>query len=201
MKLRFSPTSPYVRKVSISAIELGIDDQIERQLTDAWSPESDIADDNPLSKVPALSTEDAGVLCDSTAICQYLDHRAGGQLFPADPADDSYAVLRLYWLANGVMDASVQCAIERFKRPEDARSEEWTRKQVGKIKRALPLVEREIERQGQNLNIATITTAAALGYIAFRQDAEVGWRAHSSLASWYDQFARRPSMEQTRPDL
>ena len=201
MKLRYSPTSPYVRKVSIAAIELGIADQIERQPTDPWSSESDLIDENPLSKVPTLSTEDAGVLCDSTAICQYLNHRTGGQLFPVDLAADGYAVLRLYWLANGVMDASVQCAIERFKRPEEARSEKWAGMQTEKIKRALPLLEREIGRQGQNVNIATITTGAALGYIAFRQDAEVNWRAYSSLASWYDRFAQRPSMEQTQPDL
>ena len=42
MKLRYSPTSPYVGKVVVTAIEAGLDDRIERIETDVWSPETDI---------------------------------------------------------------------------------------------------------------------------------------------------------------
>ena len=36
MKLRYSPASPYVRKVTVLAIETGLDGRIERVSTDVW---------------------------------------------------------------------------------------------------------------------------------------------------------------------
>ena len=54
MKLRFSPASPYVRKVSITLIETGLEDRVEKIPTNVWDPETDIAGDNPLGKVPTL---------------------------------------------------------------------------------------------------------------------------------------------------
>ncbi len=55
MKLRYSPTSPYVRKVVVTAIEAGLDERIERVETDVWSPETDIAEDNPWARDPRSS--------------------------------------------------------------------------------------------------------------------------------------------------
>ena len=60
MKLRYSLTSPYVRKVVVAAIELGIDGRIEKIPTNTADPASGLANDNPLSKVPALLTDDRG---------------------------------------------------------------------------------------------------------------------------------------------
>ena len=64
MKLRYSPTSPYVRKVLVAAIEVGLKDKIEIILTDPWDPETDLPDDNPLGKVPTLITENGMTLVD-----------------------------------------------------------------------------------------------------------------------------------------
>jgi glutathione S-transferase len=40
VKLRYSPTSPYVRKVLVAAIEVGLKDEIEIILTEPWDPET-----------------------------------------------------------------------------------------------------------------------------------------------------------------
>ena len=58
MRLRYSPTSPYVRKVTATAHELGLDERIERVPTNAWDPASDLPGDNPLGKVPTLLLDD-----------------------------------------------------------------------------------------------------------------------------------------------
>ena len=42
MKLRWAPGSPFVRKVTVIALETGLDDRIERMLTDYHKPDSDI---------------------------------------------------------------------------------------------------------------------------------------------------------------
>ena len=54
MKLYYSPTSPFVRKVNVAAIELGLDAQIERIVTNPWIAPEDLSADNPLSKVPTI---------------------------------------------------------------------------------------------------------------------------------------------------
>jgi len=54
MKLRYSPLSPFVRKVTVTLIETGLEDKVERIPTDVWDPETDIAKDNPLGKIPRL---------------------------------------------------------------------------------------------------------------------------------------------------
>jgi glutathione S-transferase len=62
MKLRYSPTSPYVRKVVVTALELGIDGRIERIATNTADPATGLAADNPLAKEPAQLTDDIGPL-------------------------------------------------------------------------------------------------------------------------------------------
>ena len=73
MRLCFSPTSPYVRKVRACAITREIDRQIELVPTDANASLPEFVAINPLSKVPALVTDDGVALFDSPVICEYLD--------------------------------------------------------------------------------------------------------------------------------
>ena len=58
MKLRYSLTSPYVRKVVVAAIELGLDGRIEKIPTNTADPASGLANDNPRAKVTALRTDE-----------------------------------------------------------------------------------------------------------------------------------------------
>jgi len=48
MQLRYSPTSPYVRKVMVTAIETGLDKDIEKIPTNSWAPDTDLPDNNPV---------------------------------------------------------------------------------------------------------------------------------------------------------
>ncbi len=61
MKIYYSPTSPYVRKVLAVAHELGLADRIER-LPAAAHPvnrDREILAHNPLGQVPTLLTDEA----------------------------------------------------------------------------------------------------------------------------------------------
>ncbi len=87
MKLRYAPASPYVRKVTVTLIETGLEDRVERIPTNVWDPATDIATVNPLGKIPALITDDGQVLFDSPVICEYLDGlHDGDRPFPASGA-------------------------------------------------------------------------------------------------------------------
>jgi glutathione S-transferase len=73
VKLCFVPTSPYVRKVRACAITREIDGQIELVPTNVAASGPEFVAINPLSKVPALVTDDGVALFDSPVICEYLD--------------------------------------------------------------------------------------------------------------------------------
>src|SRR3546814_10454117 len=86
MKLHYSATSPYVRKVMAVAIEAGLADRLDK-VPAAASPvgvNDTLNRDNPLGKVPCLVTDDGQALFDSRVICEYLDSLAGGRLFRSE---------------------------------------------------------------------------------------------------------------------
>lgn len=198
MKLRYSPTSPYVRKVLVTALECGLEDRIERVVTNAWAPDTDLVQDNPLSKVPALVTEGGEVLFDSPVICEYLDSLHGGKkLFPAS-GGARWNQLRLHALGDGILDAAVQVRIETFIRPEPYRWTGWVERQSAAIIRATDALEQECEAWGDDFLAGQIAVACGLDYVDFR--AVVEWRAgHPRLAAWLDRQLARPSMAATRP--
>ena len=197
MKLRYSGTSPFVRKVLVLAIELGLDKKIERQPTNPNDAASDLAKQNPLVKVPSLQLDDGSSLYDSPVICEYLDSLAGNKFHPANgPA--RWTALRRQALADGIMDAGVLGRGE-FLRPAGEKSEGFITRQKAKMANALDALEAEAEKLGDGLDIGLIAIASALGYVDFRYAAE-NWRAkRPKLARWYDRFARRPSMQATAP--
>ncbi|MEM7208564.1 MAG: glutathione S-transferase N-terminal domain-containing protein [Pseudomonadota bacterium] len=202
MKLRFSPTSPYVRKVSVCAIELGLSDRLEQVMTDPWDSSNDLSDDNPLGRVPALIDDNGQHLYDSAVICEFLDSLSdAAALFPAD--DSRWRVLRQHALADGLIDAGVNALIERFKRPQETSSEEWAQFQLDAVRRALVTLENDVaDFSGAPINIAQITCGVALGYLDFRYKDEIDWRANClQLASWYEEFSQRDSMLQTVPKM
>jgi len=73
LKLRYSPTSPYVRKVSVVLLETGQGASVERIGTNPWDPQTNLAENNPLGRVPALVTESGDQIFDSPVICEFLD--------------------------------------------------------------------------------------------------------------------------------
>ena len=72
MKLAYSPASPFVRKVRVAAVELGLAERITLEPTIVLPTERHDEyqqHGNPLAKVPALTLDDGRVLYDSLVIC------------------------------------------------------------------------------------------------------------------------------------
>ncbi len=199
MQLRYSQTSPYVRKVMMVAHEAGVADRIEISPTDVWAPDSPIVRDNPLAKIPTLLTEDGLVLFDSPVIAEYLDSLGGGRLFPAG-GNARWKALRQQALADGICDASVLRLLES-RRPESLRSADWADRQRRAVTRALDLLEREVPDlpSADAPTIGGIATLAALGYLDFRFGKE-GWRqGRPGLANWFEAASGRDSFKRTAP--
>ena len=198
MKLRYSPASPYVRKVMITAIETGLDGRIEIVPTSVWDPATDIAGDNPLGKVPALITDGGEVLYDSPVICEYLDSlHDGAKLFPPS-GGARWTALRRQALADGILDAAGGRLLEG-KRPDGERSDAWTARLAAAIGRALDALEDEADAMGDAATIGHVAVGCALGYLDFRF-ADDHWRSgRPALADWYEVFAQRRSVIATMP--
>ncbi len=200
MKLRFSPTSPYVRKVMVTLHETGLIDQVKLVATNVWDAATDISDTNPLGKVPALTLDDGTVFVDSPMICEYLDSLHDGvSLYPA-PGPLRWRTLRLQALADGILDASVDRIIEIGRRPKELRWPDWLDRRKTSTARTLDLLEREAPTFIEDACIGKVALGCALGYVDFRF-ADDQWRdGRPNLAAWYDNgFAKRPSMVATMP--
>jgi glutathione S-transferase len=198
MKLYFSPSSPFVRKVLVCAHELGLADRIELLPSAAGPVQRDrtIVAANPLGQVPTFFTDDGVALYDSRVICEYIDSLGGGSLFPAaGPA--RWTALVDQSIGDGILDAALLCRYEEAARPEALRWEDWRTGQMSKATDALDLLNRSVAALQGRVDIGTITVACALSYLDLRFPG-FGWRTgRDALAAWYAAFSGRPSMEKT----
>lgn len=197
MKLRYGPLSPYVRKVMVVAYETGLEQRIERIPTKVWAPDTDIAKDNPLGKIPALVRDDGEALYDSPVICEYLDSLSpGAKLFPAGPA--RWTALKLQALADGVLDAAI-ARRQESQRPAERQEKPLLERYANVMRRGMSALEAEAGGWGDALTIGQIAAGVACGYLDFRF-AQEDWRpGRPRLAAWYARFAKRPSMQATVP--
>ena len=200
MKLYFSPTSPYVRKVMVLLHETGQLDDVEllSVASTPVSPADALLGKAPLTKVPALERPDGPTLFDSRVICAFLDARAQAGLY-SDGARH-WDILTLEALADGILDAALLMMYEDRLRPEGKQWGDWIDAQWDKIDRACAaLNQRWMAHLAGPLDMGQVAVGCALGYLDLRHDAR-GWRkGNDALAAWFAEFGDRPSMAATRP--
>jgi glutathione S-transferase len=202
MKLTFSPSSPYARKVRIAAIELGLIDKIELVPT-AVQPgklnEEYSRDISPLRKLPALIRDNCATIVDSYVIVEYLDELAGGgKLIPAS-GDAKWRVKTEHAILQGMLEAMLLCRYETFLRPEEKRWPVWVDDQWERAWQGLALFERRSDALSRPLDITQIALVCVLGYADFRF-ANCGWRkTYPKLAAFHETMMKRPSIKDTVP--
>ncbi len=197
MKLYYSPSSPFVRKVLVVAGEVGLLDRIEllHSRTTLTYRDPDIVSENPMGQVPTFFDDDGTVLADSRVICEYLDSLGGGGLFPS--GHRRWAVLMDQSSADGLLDAALLARIETVVRPEEKRWPDGRAGQMGKIQSVLDHFESRAGTLAERVDIGTISLACALSYLDYRFGT-LDWRSgRSRLADWYNGFAERPAMAAT----
>lgn len=199
MKLHWSPRSPFVRKVNIVLEECGLMDQVEKLRNVAIfaaPPNPDILRDNPLSKIPALITDDGQTLFDSRVICEYLIQKSGrDDLLPSDPA---LRIKHLRWqaLADGLTDILLLWRTERGR--GDCADQVILGAFETKTRATLAVLELESSQLAQTgFGLGHISVICALGQLEFRYG-DCGWQAAlPELAAWYADISTRPSVAAT----
>jgi len=195
VKLHYSATSPYVRKVIACALACGTLDQITRIETNPHESPPDLLAVNPLSKVPCLVTQDGLALFDSAVICEYLDATGGGLLFPP-PGPARWRALKFQAMGDGIMDAAVLRRMDMARPPEAARDTAMARQKAA-MTRALDLL--QADPPANHLDIGSITVACALGYLDLRFAPDTWREGRGKLAQWYAAMAERPEIAGSAP--
>ncbi|MEC7547013.1 MAG: hypothetical protein CSH37_11315 [Thalassolituus sp.] len=201
MKLIYSTTSPFARKVWVAAIKLGLRDQITLEVANPLRNADVVSAANPLGKVPALLINDDQVVINSPVICQFLQRRAKNNV---DLHQPSYMTLdtteRVHTLADGIAEAAFMTVMEK-QRPAEHQSKLWLGRWSQAIKRALTMIESGDVELLKNTpeSIAEIALASALGYIDFRLP-ENDWREENpAIAEWYQKVIRDSELQETTP--
>ena len=203
MKLIGSLTSPYVRKVRIVMSEKKLDYQFVPD--DVWSPESQMAQYNPLGKVPCLVMEGGEAVFDSRVIVEYLDTLSPvGKLIP--PSGRERAEVKTWEaLADGVLDAAILVRLENTwaGRTAEQRSQAWIDRQTVKVHQGLKAMSQGLGDKpfcsGVHISLADVAVGCALGWLSFRFP-EWTWRTdYPNLGRLADKLAQRPSFADTLP--
>lgn len=202
MRLMWSPTSPFARKVRLAAYELGLHNQLTIEPTDV-KPGKFNADYstgiNPLRKIPALVLDNGETIVDSLIICDYLDMLAGGgRIIPAHLPERA-RVLTAHTIANGVLDQLVQLRYETWMRPESLRWPIWSDDLWDRVMHGLAWLEARAAAPGDMLDLAQITLVCLTGYLDLRYPAS-GWREKFPRLKDFDAaLHERPAIVATAP--
>ena len=197
MKLTFSPGSPFARKVRITAIELGLIDQIDlvpatvapTQPNEAYSH-----DISPLRKLPALILDDGQVIVDSYVIVEYLDELVGGKLIPAS-GPTRWQVKSEHSMLQGMTDAMLLCRYETGVRPKELLWQKWVDDQWDRAWQGMARFENHPDALTRPFDVTQIALVSLLIYADFRF-ADCGWRkAFPKLAAFYEKTIERPSVK------
>lgn len=200
MKLLYTLTSPYARKVRVVAAEKRI--EIEMLKVVLADPDCPVIQYNPLGKIPVLVLDDGESLFDSRVIVEYLDNRTPlARLIPQEHSAKIW-VRRWEALADGVCDAAI-LARQEAARPEKLRDNAVIEKQIGKVSRGLTQLNAEL---GENkwcvddtFSLADIALGCMLGWLDLRY-ADMGWReSYPNLARHFEEMMKRPSFGETAP--
>jgi glutathione S-transferase len=201
MKLIFSQTSPFVRKVRIAAIELGLIDKIEFMPTTVAPGQAndDYSRITPLKKLPALILDNGDVILDSYVIVEYLDELAGGgKLIPAS-GPGRWKVKSDHSLLQGMLDSMLLCRYEKAVRPQGLQWQAWSDDHWNRAWQGMARFDKQADVLSRPLDVVQIGLVCVLGYADFRF-ADCGWRkAYPNLDAFHEKMLTRPSVKISAP--
>ena len=133
--------SPYVRRVAVSAMLLGI--EFDQRPWSVGVDQAKLREVNPLGRVPAWIDGEGEVLVDSAQIVEHLDDLAGfGQALMPSGLHERYAVRQWLGLLTGVLDKGIALVTERIFQPPHLHGSPWALRCHDQLESGLAEVER-----------------------------------------------------------
>ena len=196
MKLHGALNSPYVRMCLVTALEAGLKDRVTLVPADLTFTKADLKLEklSAIGKIPVLETEHGHGLHDSRVIMEYLCHTAGNKAFLPDDGVKRFRILILLALAQGLCDATVSLRVETAARPEGLQWAALIDRLSFRIYACLDDLENNWVHELESVNLGSIATACALGYVDLRMN-HMNWRnGRTQLSKFAEGFNSRASM-------
>lgn len=197
MKLFYSKTSPFARKVIISAMKLNLNSKLELSAVDVFN-DPHYHQINPLVKVPSLEYAEGKILTNSPFICDYLNSLSEKKNLYAS-GDEKWADMQNQSLADGMMEAAVLRRLESL-RPVEKQDPNFDKRQKEKIVNVLAYFNERVSALKKDWTIGEITLACSLGYVEFRFSAENLLAPYPALNQWYEDAKKTEWMIRTSPN-
>lgn len=188
--------SPFVRRVAISLMTLGI--PFERDTRSVFDDFDEMRRINPLARIPSLTLDSGETLIDSFAILDWLDREVGPAraLLPASGPERTRA-MQIIALAAGAVEKFGAVNYERLMRPAALRWPDWIARCQTQALGALAALEREDWRTRARLDQVEITVGCLLGYLALSAPEVLAREAFPALHALWTRCAALPAFAET----
>ncbi|HEX4304272.1 MAG TPA: glutathione S-transferase family protein [Rhizomicrobium sp.] len=157
--------SPYVRRVAVSLLLLGL--PYEHDTRSVFGDFDSMRRTNPLGRIPSLILDSGETLIDSAAILDHIDETVGPEraLIPPRGAARRACLFRIA-LATGAIDkAGGGVVYERLVRPSQYRWPDWIARCGTQAATALDALDAAEWPAGERLDQSQITAACLLFYL------------------------------------
>lgn len=197
MKLYGTTTSPYVRRVRVVALELGVAFEWVDTFTEAGQAALRAA--SPLWKVPVVELAGDTAIFDSHVITEHLMRRHGpGPLAPV--GEDDLAARNVITVIDGALDSLINALyLQRDGITSDKAS--YMTKQRERAAAALAWVDARVDdvwlTRARAFGLAEIALLTALEWMRFREMYPV--ERHPALVRCLEHHGARESLVATRP--
>ncbi len=153
---------------------------------------------NPNGRVPALRDGDL-TLFESMAINLYLARTYGGDLYPADPADQARAVQWSVWGISEIEPLQMQLVIQKLFTPEDKRDPAVIAAAEKGLERPLGVLDAHVANRetmlGGDFSVADLNVAAVMLLLPMvRHD----YSDFANVQRWADASYARPALARAR---
>ncbi len=196
---------PFSRKVRVVLAEKELD--FELKFEKYWERRDEFLGLNPAGQVPVLVEPDGTALCESGAICEYLDETFSAEtLLGADARARAETRRLVAWfdlkfyaeVTQNLVDEKV---LKRFMGMGEPSSEAMRagRQNVGyHLDYIAYLADRRNWLAGDDFSLADIAAAAHLSCVDYLGD--VPWESHGAAKDWYARVKSRPSFRSLLKD-
>ncbi|WP_417513463.1 glutathione S-transferase family protein [Minwuia sp.] len=193
MKLFYTQNSPYARRARLAARFSGLPVE-EVGLGSMREGGGEVLKQyGPGAKVPGLLTDSGVYLTETLIITGYLCEKSGGRLMSFDER-----LLELEGLGQVLTDALYVRNMERQK-TDCPPSVAIVGKETDRIMRCYDALNERLSGKPADMNLATFSAVAALGYADWR-GADDNWRGgREGLAVWFDAMMQDKDVAETAP--
>jgi glutathione S-transferase len=193
------PLCPFSRKLRLLMSEKGIGYELWRE--NPWERRDEFLTLNPAGRTPVLHDPEKGItLCDSRAICEYLEETVDKNAMIGGTAAGRAEIRRLTALfdENFFEDVTAPMLLERMKKRLFLRqSPDSTalRRAMKLAHEHLYYIDYLIDRRpwlaGATMSLADLAAAAQISVADYLGG--IDWSGHEQSRGWYSVFKSRPS--------